>query len=197
MIITYKPDNFENIAAKLTDGPTVAVLPTDTVYGIVAVAANQPAVQRLYDLKSRVKKPGTLIAASIDQFVELGIPRRYLTAVERYWPGAVSVIVPAGPALHYLDQGAGTLAVRVPDQPEIAQLLRRTGPLMTSSANLPGEPESRTIAQAQAYFGDTIDLYIDGGERQGAPSTVLRVVDDAVEVLRQGAVYINEKGERA
>lgn len=173
----------------------IAIIPTDTVYGVVARAADQAAAERLYELKQRENKPGTLIAASLDQLVELGIPRRYLKAVEQFWPGAVSVIVPTVPALRYLDQGIGSLAVRVPEPAGLCALLEQTGPLLTSSANPPNEPTATTIDQAKAYFGEAVDAYQDGGDLSGhAPSTVIRVIDDAVEVLRQGAVTIDENG---
>lgn len=175
---------------------SIAVIPTDTVYGVVARAADQAAVKRLYALKHREGKPGTLIAANIDQLVELGIPRRYLTAVEQFWPGAVSVVIACEPTLDYLTQGRRTLAVRLPDDAALQAILSQTGALMTSSANRPGEPPATTIAEAKAYFADQVDYYHDGGDRSGRqPSTVIRIIDDAIEVLRPGAVPINEKGE--
>jgi len=180
------------IANQLQQPGTIAVIPTDTVYGVVARAADRDAVQRLYALKSREHKPGTLVAANIDQLVELGIPRRYLTAVKQFWPGAVSVIVPCGPDLEYIDQGVQTLAVRIPNDTPLLALLEQTGPLVTSSANQPGEPPATTIAEAKAYFGDQVDYYKDGGllaNRQ--PSTVIRILDDAIEVVRQGAVKLD------
>lgn len=191
--ILYDTQHIQVIADYLHGG-NPAVVPTDTVYGLVARAADPTAVQRLYELKNRVKKPGTLIAASIDQLVELGIPRRYLTAVADYWPNPISVIVPSTPELDYLDQGVDTLAVRIPSDEQLRALLELTGPLMTSSANQPGEPEATTIQAAQAYFGERIGLYADGGTREGVPSTVIRVIDDAVEVLREGTIKISEKG---
>lgn len=171
----------------------VGIIPSDTVYGLIASAKNEAAVTRLYELKAREHKPGTLIAASVEQLVELGIKRRYLKAVERYWPGAVSVVVPCGPELGYLHQGKNSLAVRIPNDQKLLQLLQQTGPLMTSSANQPGEPPANTVEEAKHYFGDQPDFYADGGDRSGRkPSTVIRVIDDAIEVIRQGAVEIQE-----
>lgn len=167
----------------------VAVIPTDTVYGVAARAADPKAVTTLYAAKKRHAKPGTLIAASIDQLVELGFKRRYLTAVEQFWPGAVSVIIPC-PNLEYLHQGIGSLAVRIPDNPWLIQLLNQTGPLQTSSANQPGEPPATTIQEAKDYFGDEIGWYEDGGTVNNPPSTVIQVIDDAIEVIRQGAVKL-------
>lgn len=185
----------QDVSEVLQRPGAIAVIPTDTVYGVVARATDQAAVARLYELKHRHHKPGTLIAANIDQLVALGIPRRYLTAVEQFWPGAVSVVIPCGPELDYLELGQHSLAIRIPDQPELLDLLIKTGPLLTSSANMPGEPTANTIAEARNYFGDNVDMYQDGGDFSGhAPSTVIRVVDDAIEVLREGAVKINENG---
>lgn len=170
----------------------IGIIPTDTLYGLAACADNERAVKRLYTLKKREAKPGTLIAASVEQLVNLGLKKRYLTAVEQYWPGAISVVIPTGPTLDYLHQGKYSLAVRLPDDLRLQKLLRLTGPLVTSSANTPGENPATTITQAQSYFGDSVDFYVDGGNRNGLPSTLIRIVDDAVEVLREGSVKINE-----
>lgn len=189
----YRDVSDPKLAVDLQNG-AVGVLPTDTVYGLVCAAKHHDAVQKLYALKAREKKPGTIVAANIDQLVELGFKKRYLTAVEQYWPGAVSIEQPtSNPGLEYLTQGTGRQAVRVVSEPKLLALLEKTGPLLTSSANQPGEPTSNNITEAQGYFEDTIDFYVDGGDRSGEkPSTLIRVVDDAVEVLREGAVEIKE-----
>jgi tRNA threonylcarbamoyl adenosine modification protein (Sua5/YciO/YrdC/YwlC family) len=144
-------------------------------------------------LKRREHKPGTVIAASIDQLVELGIKRRYLKAVEQFWPGAVSVIIPCGPELEYLHQGLQGLAIRIPSDKTVGELLIQTGPLLTSSANQPGEPTANTIDDAKRYFGDQVDFYIDGGDLSDRqPSTLIKIVDDAIEIIREGAVIMKE-----
>lgn len=184
---------FKDVAQQLATAGAVGIIPTDTVYGLVACASDQTAVRRLYDLKLREGKPGTIIAASADQLVELGLKARYLRAVEQFWPGAVSVIIPCGPELTYLHEGKFSLAVRIPDKPELLKLLEQTGPLLTSSANHPGEPTAVNIEQARNYFGDKVDFYIDGGDMSNhLPSTIIRIVDDAIEIIRQGAVKIQE-----
>ncbi len=185
----------EQIVSALSRPGSVIVIGTDTVYGLVARAVDNDAVNRLYSLKNRRAKPGTLLAANIDQLVQLGLKRRYLRAVEQFWPGAVSVVIPAGnPALFYLTQGLPDLAVRIPDNQFVLSILRSSGPLMSSSANLPGEKPAETIQQAYDYFGNRVDAYFDAGNLAGrAPSTVIRVVDDAIEVLRQGGVVIDDR----
>ena len=183
----------EAIAILLNGG--VGIMPTDTVYGLVARAADEAAVTRLYAIKHREHKPGTIVAASIDQLVELGIKRRYLTAVEQWWPNPLSVIIPTGDMLEYMHQGLDSLAIRIPKDEALQQLLAKTGPLVTSSANLPGQPTAATISKAYDYFGDAVDFYVDGGDMSGRqPSTVVRIVDDAIEVLREGALKISDTG---
>lgn len=178
---------------ELIHGGAVGVLPTDTIYGLVANAKDPAAAERLYKLKDREQKPGTIIAASIDQLVDLGIPRRYLKAIEQYWPGSISVIVPSEANLNYLHLGKFSLACRIPSSPQIQKLLTQTGPLLTSSANHPGQPPANSVDEAVDYFGDKVDYYVDGGDLSNRPpSTIIRVVDDAVEVLREGAVKIDE-----
>lgn len=184
--------SFDEASEALLRGE-VGILPTDTVYGVVARASDEAAVKRLYNVKHRERKPGTVIAASIDQLVELGIKRRYLVPVMEYWPAPLSIVVPAEPQHAYLHLGKQSLAVRIPDEPSLQTLLKRIGPLLTSSANHPGEPTAVTLEQAKGYFNDEVDFYVDGGDRSGAaPSTIIRVVDDAIEVLRQGAMILKD-----
>jgi L-threonylcarbamoyladenylate synthase len=182
---------FEEAAKVLMRPGAVGVIPTDTVYGLVARAADRRAVDKLYTLKPREFKPGTLIACSVEQLAELGFKRRYVKAVEQFWPGPVSVIIPAVPELAYLHLGRGSFPVRLPAGEELSKLLQTIGPLMTTSANRPDEPTANTIEEARAIYGDKVDIYVDGGDLSGRPpSTIIRVIDDAIEVIRQGAAKI-------
>ncbi|HSX30343.1 MAG TPA: L-threonylcarbamoyladenylate synthase [Candidatus Saccharimonadales bacterium] len=173
----------------------VGALPTDTIYGLVCSASNQQAASRLYGLSGR-SMPGTIIAANTQQLVELGLRARYLKAVEQYWPGPLSVVIPCGYELSYLHLGKNSLAVRVPADSAIVKLLAQTGPLLTTSAARSGESPARSVAEARTYFAEAVDFYVDGGSMTGRlPSTVIRVVDDAIEILRKGAVKIDESGK--
>jgi len=186
----------EQAASVLNTPGVVGVLPTDTLYGLVCRASDKEAVQRLYLLKKREGKPGTVVAASAEQLATLGVKARYLKAVEQFWPNAISVIVPCS-ELEYLHLGLFSLAVRIPRDPALVTLLEKTGPLLTTSANLPGEPQAANIQEVQAYFGDTVDFYVDGGDlSHRKPSTLIRIIDDAIEILRPGAVIIDEETGR-
>jgi tRNA threonylcarbamoyl adenosine modification protein (Sua5/YciO/YrdC/YwlC family) len=181
----------EVAASELRSGK-VGVLATDTVYGIVARAADPAAVKRFYALKQREHKPGTVIAADVDQLIELGLDRRYIDRVKHLWPGALSVETPLDDSLAYLHQETGRQGFRVVANQRVADILRVTGPLVTSSANQPGMPPSNTIEEAFGYFGDTVDFYVDAGDRSGgAPSTIIKLTDEGVEVIRAGAVDVS------
>lgn len=170
-------------------GGGVGVMPTDTVYGLVAAATDRKAVERLYELKRREQKPGTLIAASVDDLAELGLDRNDLQLASKLWPASLCVIVGAGEELRYLHQGVGSLAVRIPADDKMRSFLMKTGPLATSSANQPGEPPAINVNEAWNYFGETADFYVDGGDLSGRePSTIIRMRDGEIEVLREGAV---------
>jgi L-threonylcarbamoyladenylate synthase len=185
-------------ARQLKQPAAVGVIPTDTVYGFVARAGDAEAVDRLYKFKQRDKKPGTIVAADLEQLEKLGLKHRYLKAVAQFWPGAISVVIPCSdPGLAYLHRGKMSLAVRLPDDQDLQELLRASGPLLTSSANPPGKPPANTAAEAHKYFSDSADFYVDGGDLSDRePSTVIRIVDDAIEILRQGAVKIDETGRK-
>jgi L-threonylcarbamoyladenylate synthase len=170
----------------------VGVMPTDTVYGLVARAKDPKAVARLYALKRREHKPGTVIAASVKQLVDLGVDEKYLRQVEHLWPNPVSVETPLGEQLSYMHQGTGREGLRVVADERVRRVLEVTGPLVTSSANQPGEPMSTTIEEAQGYFGEDVDFYVDGGNLSGRPpSTLVRVTDSGYEVIRQGSVKLS------
>lgn len=185
-------NNALEMAQAINKQAGVVVIATDTVYGLVARAEDAKAVARLYSIKSREHKPGTLIGGSIEQLVDLGLTRRYLVVVNQFWPGAVSVILPcSNKDLDYLRLGLPTIAVRIPDDNNLISLLNLTGPLITTSANLPGQPPATTVAEARAYFNNLVDAYFDGGNlSMRQPSTIIRIVDDAIEVIRQGSVRV-------
>ncbi len=180
--------SFAQAASRLRSG-SVGVLPTDTVYGLVAIASDQTAVDRFYALKARDQKPGTLIAANTDQLLALGVPSDQIEQVVKYWPNPLSAVLTVSGS-DYLHQGVGTLAMRVVADTKVQDLLKQTGPLITSSANQPGQPPATTIDEAIAYFGDDVDFYVDGGQIIAEPSTIIRPTTDGIEILRQGSISL-------
>ncbi len=173
----------------------LVVLPTDTVYGVAADAFDAAAVQRLLDAKGRTRQspppvliPGlpTLDALATD------IPDSARALVAEFWPGGLTVILRATPSLVWdLGETGGTVALRMPNDPLALELLAETGPLAVSSANLTGQPAATTAAGAQEMLGDSVAVYLDGGERHDAvASTIVDATDPAgrISIVRLGAV---------
>ncbi len=177
---------------KMLKAGAIGVIPTDTVYGLVAKASKRDAVQRMYKVKERPSQPGTTIGASIGQFKELGFPYQPLAAANHYWPASLSVIIDASDVPNYLKTDRSSLPLRIPDSAELLTLLTLTGPLMTTSANHPGAPTATNIKQAMAYFGDSVDFYVNSGDLGVRPPSTIIGFDKKGKIIvhRDGAVKI-------
>ena len=177
---------------QLINKGAIGVIPTDTVYGLVAQATNKIAVEKLYQTKRRELPPGTMIGTSVDSFVTLGFDRTHLNRAAHYWPASLSVVLDASFVPNYLKQGRDTLPVRIPASTPLVALLSQTGPLMTTSANAPKQPTSTSIKMAVDYFGNEVDFYVDGGDLSDRPPSTIIGFDSTskVVVYRQGAVQV-------
>jgi L-threonylcarbamoyladenylate synthase len=178
-----------------TDGECI-VLPTDTVYGIGVDAFSAEAVQRLLDAKKRGRDmpPPVLIGEPVlFRTLAVDVPDTAQALVDRHWPGALTVICRIQPSLQIdLGDTDGTIALRVPDHELARDILRRTGPLAVSSANISGQPAALTCDEAIEQLGDSVSVYLDGGPLGGlgaAPSTIVDFTRyEEGEVLRRGAI---------
>jgi tRNA threonylcarbamoyl adenosine modification protein (Sua5/YciO/YrdC/YwlC family) len=171
----------------------LVVLPTDTVYGLAADAFTPDAVQRLLDAKGRTRQspPPVLVPGipTLDALVE-EVPPEVRALVAAFWPGGLTVILPARESLQWdLGDTGGTVALRMPNNRIALELLSETGPLAVSSANLTGKPAARTVAEAEAMLGDSVKIYLDDGRAgdsydsdAGLGSTIV----DATGLLREG-----------
>ena len=164
----------------------LVVLPTDTVYGLAADAFNPTAVQRLLDAKGRTRQsPPPVLIPGIPTLDALAseVPDQVRALVAAFWPGGLTVILPARDSLQWdLGETGGTVALRMPDNRVALELLSETGPLAVSSANLTGEPPATTAAAARSMLGDSVAVYLDGGVGGAAGSTIV----DATALLRDG-----------
>ena len=168
----------------------VVAIPTDTVYGLACDPASTSAVSRIYAIKRRPDRLElTLLAASladIEADVELSPAARTLAA--RYWPGALSIVSALRSRRWAIPREGTTLSVRIPDHPIALELLRRTGPLATTSANRHGEPAADTAAGVAAALGAEIDTVLDGGRSAGLASTIIDCTTTTPRVLRDGPI---------
>ncbi len=145
----------------------LVVLPTDTVYGVAADAFSPAAVSRLLDAKGRGRTapPPVLIPGipTLDALAE-DVPDEVRALVAEFWPGGLTVIVPARSSLIWdLGETRGTVALRMPSNRIALELLSETGPLAVSSANLTGQPAAMTAAQAEGMLGESVAVYLEQG----------------------------------
>jgi L-threonylcarbamoyladenylate synthase len=174
------------------------VLPTDTVYGIGVDAFSAKAVQRLLDAKHRGRDmpPPVLIGEpTLIRALAVDVPETAKDLVGRHWPGALTVICRIQPSLRMdLGDTEGTIALRVPDHELAREILRRTGPMAVSSANISGRSAALTCDEAVEQLGDTVAVYLDGGplrDAAGAPSTIVDFThEEDGQVLRRGAISL-------
>jgi L-threonylcarbamoyladenylate synthase len=173
----------------------VGVLPTDTLYGLVGSARSKKAVKKIYQLKKRdLKKPLIILISSLTDLslFKIKVGQKTKKRLNQYWPGKVSIILPCrSKKLTYLHRGGETLAFRLPGKRDLGDLLKKTGPLVAPTANPEGLEPAKTIGEAKVYFGDQVDFYLDQGRLDSLPSTLIKVEDGKIEVLRQGAVRIS------
>ena len=168
-------------AAALLNRGGVAVIPTDTVYGLAAHPAHPAAVERLYAIKGRdARKPIALLAADADAVTVFGaaMPSVAATLAAERWPGALTLVLPCGD---------GFEGFRVPDHAWTRKLLVKCGgTLRVTSANLSGRRPATDAPQALADVGLSADLVIDDGVSPGGvPSTVIKVLPDGtLQTLR-------------
>lgn len=175
----------------------LVVLPTDTVYGIAADAFNVEAVAALLAAKGRDRQapPPVLIpnVATLDALASV-VPDAVRALAAEFWPGGLTIILDAQPSLAWdLGETRGTVALRVPNHPIALELLADTGPLAVSSANLTGQPAARTAASAHEQLGESVAVYLEGGEAGSDPSTIIDATALArgtggIRILREGVI---------
>lgn len=171
----------------------VAVIRTDTLYGLVADAHNPHAVSRIYEIKGRNPlKASIVLVADYEQIASFGvvIDPSLKSTLDTYWPGKVSIVLPIkneGTSTHHIHKGTGGIAFRIPNNAMLRKVLKEVGPLVAPSANPEGKPPARTLQQALDYFGDKVDYYEDGGEvTDNTPSKIIKISNMIdVETIRE------------
>jgi tRNA threonylcarbamoyl adenosine modification protein (Sua5/YciO/YrdC/YwlC family) len=178
----------------------LVVLPTDTVYGIAAEAFDPVAVDGLLKAKGRGRDmpPPVLVGtvrAAMALVMDLADTGKDL--IDEFWPGGLTLVCRASPTLVWdLGETKGTVAVRMPLQPVALDLLRETGPLAVSSANLTGSPAATTVADAESQLGDAVSVYLDAGPCiADVPSTIVDMTGPVPRLLRRGVIPVRRLRE--
>ncbi len=187
------PESMRLALAALRDGEVIA-LPTDTVYGVGALAFNSQAVAEIYRLKRRsADKALPLFVADVDAISQVcpAIPAQAYPLLTRFFPGALTVILPARadiPAI--VTHGGDTIAVRIPNHPVVLKLLAALGePLAVTSANLSGHLTPPTAKGVAAQLGESLSLILDDGTAPDTqPSTIIDLTQSPPKILREGRI---------
>jgi len=180
----------------------LVVIPTDTVYGVGTDAFSPTAVTRLLNAKGRGRDmpPPVLVGtvrAAAALVEDLGPDGQRL--IDEFWPGGLTIVCRAARTLSWdLGDTKGTVAIRMPEDAVALDLLRETGPMAVSSANLTGQPAATTAHVARDQLGESVSVYLDNGTVSGGiASTIVDLTGPQPRLLRRGAISVGRLREVA
>ena len=191
IILAQDPLSLKRALEALGKGDLVA-FPTDTVYGVGALAFDRKAVESIYIAKDRPgEKAIPILIGDVEDLKKVcsGLPELALKLAGRFWPGPLTLVVPKHPELSEAVSASGTVGVRMPDHPVARALLRLAGPMAVTSANISGRPSPTDAKEVFNQLGGRVALIIDGGKTPGGiPSTVVDCVGAEPKILRVGPI---------
>ena len=167
-------------------------IPTDTVYGLAVDPFRPGATDRIFEVKRRPRDVSLpLLVSGVDQALDVStaVPALALQLMQHYWPGPLTIVIPAAPGLGAdLGEDELTVGVRSPDHPVPQALCAAAGPLATTSANRHGEPPMTSANEVAETFGDAVPVVLDAGICAGSPSTVVDCTGRDLKLLREGRI---------
>jgi L-threonylcarbamoyladenylate synthase len=173
---------------KILQDNGVVIMPTDTIYGMVGNALNESVVNRIYTLRQRnPDKPCIVLIGEIEELEKFSIilSEEQKKIVENFSISTSFILDCPEERFAYLHRGTKTLAFRIPTNEDLRKLLFQTGPLVAPSANPEGLSPAKNIDEAKKYFGDYVDLYLDGGEIIGKASKIIKLhKDGTITIIR-------------
>ena len=185
-----------DLAAKMLRQGDLVAFPTDTVYGVGALAFYETAVLAIYEAKGRPEEKAIPVllgdASDIDKVAQ-SMPDRARRLAERFWPGPLTLVVKKRHTVPAAVSATDTVGLRVPDHPVARELLRASGPMAVTSANMSGQPSPCTADDVLEQLLGRIALILDGGRTPGGvPSTVVDCTRDNFVILREGPIKLEE-----
>lgn len=170
----------------------IIAFPTDTVYGLAALITDAAAIEKLFVAKGRDFNKSIAVLVGVKEQVEtitVNVSTAASKIMQRYWPGAITLVVEKNPGLPGVLTQSNTVGVRMPNHPFALALLRAVGPLATTSANISGQRNPITAQDVLEQLNGRVELILDGGACPGGvPSTVLDCTGAAPVILRPGAI---------
>jgi len=177
-------------------GGGVVVYPTDTVYGLGCDIFNKRAIERIYRITGQPKtKSFSFICAGLGELSQFATVSNYAyKTMKRLLPGPFTFILPGSRQVpKMMLSRRKTAGIRVPDHPISLAIVRELGgPILTATASLPGGGPISTGWEAAEALGSQVDLVVDGGATPGLVSSVVSLVGDEPEVIREGAGEVDE-----
>lgn len=174
--LALEPGNFDRILTAIKSGD-VLVMPTDTIYGLVSSAERPEAVERIYSLKKRpLHQACIVLIADWSHLSRLGVNKAVIDEIKQMevWPDPISIVLPVSEGYQHVHRGGQSIAFRWPEPEWLQVLVKQTGPIIATSANLSGHPFAEDIDQASSYFAGGVDLYVDAGIQYAQPSKLLK-----------------------
>ncbi|OEU77958.1 MAG: threonylcarbamoyl-AMP synthase [Desulfuromonadales bacterium C00003107] len=195
MILSLNPENpqqrlIKQVVECLRQGGVIAY-PTDTIYGLGCDIFNKKGVKKIYQIKQRdPRKPFSFICADLSDVSNYAQVSNFAFKImKRYLPGPYTFVLEASRVVpDVLTTKQKTVGIRIPDNPIALSIVRELGhPIVTTSANVTGSESLCDPAVIEQQVGKQLDLVIDGGTLLGEESTVISLIDDKVEIFRQGS----------
>lgn len=183
-------------ALEILQSGGIVAFPTDTVYGLGAIAFNNQAIKSIYTAKDRpIEKAIPILIGDMNDLSQVAddVPDMALRFATRFWPGPLTCIIPKKQTLPQAVSATPTVAVRIPDHPDALALLRAAGPMAVTSANISGQPSPSTAQEVYEQLKGHIPLILDGGKTKGGtPSTLVDCTSDKPIILREGPITFSE-----
>lgn len=186
-------DELNNCIEVLKNGGII-VFPTETVYGIGANAFFENSVKEIYRVKKRPnEKPLAIMVSGIEEIEKYAVISNEIERkiIKKFMPGPITIILKRKKGvLDYVASGKDTIGVRIPDNRIILEILRKSKlPIVAPSANISGMPSGIDFNSIKSDFEGNVDICINGGKcKLEEPSTIIQVVDNEIEILRQGKI---------
>ena len=190
------PANEIQAALEILQNGGIIAFPTDTVYGLGALAFNHNAIESVYTAKNRpIEKAIPILIGDLSDLDQVAddIPSMALRFASRFWPGPLTCIVPKKQTLPLAVSATNTVAVRIPDHHDARALLRAAGPMAVTSANISGQSSPSTAQEVYDQLNGRIPLILDGGKTPGGvPSTLVDCTGKEPVILREGPISLSE-----
>ncbi len=204
MILKENDINSVKQSTKILKNGGIIAFATDTVYGLACDALNNEALERLYKLKNRkLSNPIAIFVESLEiaqEFVEFN--KKSIEIANNFMPGALTLVLKKrennfSSQISRLLSNDSYIGIRIPNHKFSLELLKSfNGILAVTSANISNQVCAKNVDQIKDYFKNDLDLIIDGGELNNKASTVVRIIDDKVEILRHGAINLTKDNRK-